>query len=88
MLLSSLVLIASFLPCFPEQHKNPEWSGETKALRFAKMTSFVDECVGTSVRSSRDAGRMGVFFFLWKIWSLGILMLKNLSSKVLGLVSG
>jgi hypothetical protein len=31
---------------------------------------------------------MGVFFFLWKIWSLRILMLKNLSSKVLGLVSG
>jgi len=91
-LLSSLVLIASFLPCFPEQHKNPEQSGETKALRFAKMTSFVDEWVGRwvgiSVRSSRDAGRMGVFFFLWKIWSLGILMLKNLSSKVSGLVSG
>jgi len=81
-LLSSLVFIASFLPCFPEQHKNLEQSGETKALRFAKMTSFV------AVRSSRDAGRMGVFFFLSKIWSLGILMLKNLSSKVLGLVSG
>jgi hypothetical protein len=31
---------------------------------------------------------MGVGFFLWKIWSLGILMLKNLSSKVLGLVLG
>jgi hypothetical protein len=31
---------------------------------------------------------MALFFFLWKIWSLGILMLKNLSSKVLGLVSG
>jgi hypothetical protein len=41
-----------------------------------------------AVRSSRDAGRMGVFFFLWKIWSLGILMLKNLNTKVLGLVSG
>jgi len=34
-----------FLPYFPEQHKNPEQSGETKALRFAKMTSFVDEWV-------------------------------------------
>jgi hypothetical protein len=31
---------------------------------------------------------MGVFFFFWKIWSLRILMSKNLSSKVLGLVSG
>ncbi len=81
-LLSSLVFITSFLPCFPEHHKNSEQSGETKALRFAKMTSFV------AVRSLRDAGRMGVFFFLWKIWSLRILMLKNLSSKVLGLVSG
>ncbi len=82
MLLSSLLFIPSFLPCFPEHHKNPEHDGETKALRFAKMTSFV------AVRSSRDAGRMGLFFFLWKIWSLGILMLKNLSTKVLGLVSG
>jgi hypothetical protein len=49
-----------FLPCFPEQHKNPEQSGETKALRFAKMTSFV------VVRSSRDAGRMTCFFFFGK----------------------
>jgi hypothetical protein len=63
-LLSSLVLIASFLPCFPEQHKNPEWSGETKALRFAKMTSFVDEWVGICeiVKGCRTYGR--VFFSL------------------------
>ncbi len=63
-LLSSLVLITSFFPCFPEQHKNPEQSGETKALRFAKMTSFVDEWVGICeiVKGCRTYGR--VFFSL------------------------
>jgi hypothetical protein len=87
---SSLVLITSFLPCFPEQYENPEQSGETKALRFAKNEFFWVLWMSgwVSVRSSRDAGRMGVFFFLWKTLSLGILMLKNLSSEVLGLVSG
>jgi hypothetical protein len=53
-----------FLPCFPEHHKNREQSGETKALRFTKMTSFVDEWVGICeiVKGCRTYGR--VFFSL------------------------
>jgi hypothetical protein len=38
------------------------------------------------VQGCRMYGR--VFFFLWKISSLGIFMLKNLNSKMSGLVSG
>ncbi len=86
-LLSSLVLIASFFPCFPDSIKIQSGVVRQKLWDLQKwlllwMSGWV------YVRSSRDAGRMGVGFFLWKIWSLGILMLKNLSSKVLGLVLG
>ncbi len=52
------------LSLLPRQHKNPERRGETKALRFAKMTSFVDEWVGICevVKGCRTYGR--VFFSL------------------------
>ncbi len=54
----------------------------------SEVGRWVDRWVGICeiVQGCRMYGR--VFFFLWKISSLGIFMLKNLNSKMSGLVSG